>query len=159
MTPNRRQAIIWSNDGLFYWRIYLPLGPLFWRGWLHSLGRLEEYMITYKAWKQHMFDIWKICQWVPWYFLTKYQNWCALIFCVGIFRSLQNPFPPGVSLSGVPDLFDRNKILSGDLSHYQVPHCIRVSFILFDLCLFITIFNFILNYGSTYCNILDIYLS
>ena len=27
------------------------------------------------------------------------------------------------SLSGVPDLFDRNKILSGgDLAHYQVPH-------------------------------------
>ena len=34
-----------------------------------------------------------------------------------------------MSLSGVPDLFDRNKILSGgDLSHYQVPHCIRVFF-------------------------------
>ena len=34
-----------------------------------------------------------------------------------------------VSLSGVPDFFDRNKILSGgDLSHYQVPHCIRVFF-------------------------------
>ena len=35
---------------------------------------------------------------------------------------------PGL-LSGVPDFFDRNKILSGyDLSHYQVPHCIRVLF-------------------------------
>ena len=34
-----------------------------------------------------------------------------------------------LSLSGVPDYFDRNKILSGyDLSHYQVPHCIRVFF-------------------------------
>ena len=32
-------------------------------------------------------------------------------------------------LSGVPDLWDRNKILSGgDLSHYQVPHCIGVFF-------------------------------
>ena len=52
-----------------------------------------------------------------------------------------------VWLSGVPDLWDRNEILSGgDLPHYQVPHCIRVFFILFDLCLFITIFNFILNY-------------
>ena len=50
-------------------------------------------------------------------------------------------------LSGVPDLFDRNKILSGgDLSHYQVPHCIRVFFYFVDLCLFITIFNLILNY-------------
>ena len=47
-------------------------------------------------------------------------------------------------LSGVPDLFDRNNILSGgDLSHYQVPHCIKF---FFYLCLFITIFNFILNY-------------
>ena len=37
-------------------------------------------------------------------------------------------FSPAL-LSGVPDFFDRNKILSGgDLSHYQVPHCIRVLF-------------------------------
>ena len=36
-------------------------------------------------------------------------------------------------LSGVPDYFGRNKILSGyDLSHYQVPHCIK-SFLLFCL--------------------------
>ena len=51
-------------------------------------------------------------------------------------------------LSGVPDYFDRNKILSGyDLSHYQVPHCIRV---FFYFALFVLIhhnfFNFILNY-------------
>ena len=33
------------------------------------------------------------------------------------------------SLSGVPDFFDRNTILSGgDLSHYQVPHCIKIFF-------------------------------
>ena len=37
------------------------------------------------------------------------------------------------SLSGVPDFFDRNKMLSVyDLSHYQVPHCIK-SFLLFCL--------------------------
>ena len=43
------------------------------------------------------------------------------------------------SLSGVSDFFDRNKILSGgDLSHYQVPHCIRVFFILFDLCIYLS---------------------
>ena len=36
-------------------------------------------------------------------------------------------------LSGEPDYFGRNKILSGyDLSHYQVPHCIK-SFLLFCL--------------------------
>ena len=50
-------------------------------------------------------------------------------------------------LSGVPDFFDRNKILSGyDLSHYQVPHCIRVFFYFVWFVFFITIFNFILNY-------------
>ena len=39
----------------------------------------------------------------------------------------------GRLLSGVPDYFDRNKILSGyDLSHYQVPHCNK-SFLLFCL--------------------------
>ena len=32
-------------------------------------------------------------------------------------------------LSGEPDYFGRNKMLSGyDLSHYQVPYCIRVFF-------------------------------
>ena len=50
-----------------------------------------------------------------------------------------------LSLSGVPDFFDRNKILSGgDLSHYQVPHCIRV-FFYFVWFVFIH-HNFILNY-------------
>ena len=26
LVPNRRQAIIWTNDSLFYWRIYASLG-------------------------------------------------------------------------------------------------------------------------------------
>ena len=62
-------------------------------------------------------------------------------------------------LSGVPDYFDRNKILSGyDLSHYQVPHCIRV---FFYFAWFVFIHH---NYQfyfklCTYCNIFDIYLS
>ena len=62
-------------------------------------------------------------------------------------------------LSGVPDLWDRNKILSGgDLSHYQVPHCIIV---LFYFVWFMDIHhNFQLYFElCTYCNILDIYLS
>ena len=64
-----------------------------------------------------------------------------------------------VSLSGVPDFFDRNKILSGgDLSHYQVLHCIRV-FFYFVWFVFIH-HNFQLYFElCTYCNILDIYLS
>ena len=62
-------------------------------------------------------------------------------------------------LSGVPDFFDRNKILSGyDLSHYQVPHCIRV-FFYFVWFVFIH-HNFPFYFKlCTYCNILDINLS
>ena len=42
---------------------------------------------------------------------------------------MQNHDMIGSLLSGVPHFFDRNKILSGgDLSHYQVRHCIRVFF-------------------------------
>ena len=66
---------------------------------------------------------------------------------------------PKVLLSGVPDFFDRNKILSGgDLSHYQVPHWIRV-FFYFVWSVFIH-HNFQFYFElCTYCNILDIYLS
>ena len=62
-------------------------------------------------------------------------------------------------LSGVLHLFDRNKILSGgDLSHYQVRHCIRV-FIYFVWFVFIHHkFQFYFEL-CIYCNILDIYLS
>ena len=66
---------------------------------------------------------------------------------------------PIMFLSGVLDFFDRNKILSGyDLSHYQVPHCIRV-FFYFAWFVFIH-HNFQFYFElCTYCNILDIYLS
>ena len=50
-----------------------------------------------------------------------------------------------MSLSGVPDFFDRNKILSGgDLSHYQVRHCVRVFF--YFVWFVLIHHNFILNY-------------
>ena len=64
-----------------------------------------------------------------------------------------------LSLSGVPDFFDRNKILSGgDLSHYQVPHCIRVFF--YFVCFVFIHHNFQFYFElCTYWNILDIYLS
>ena len=62
-------------------------------------------------------------------------------------------------LSGVPDFFDRNKILSGyDLSHYQVPHCIRVFFYFVSFVFIHHNFQFYFKL-CTYCNILDIYLS
>ena len=62
-------------------------------------------------------------------------------------------------LSGVPDFFDRNKILSGgDLSHYQVPHCIRLFFYFVWFVFIRHNFQFYFEL-CTYCNILDIYLS
>ena len=62
-------------------------------------------------------------------------------------------------LSGVPDLLDRNKILSGgDVSHYQVPHCIRVFFYFVWFVFIHHNFQFYFEL-CTYCNILDIYLS
>ena len=62
-------------------------------------------------------------------------------------------------LSGVPDFFDRNKILSGyDLSHYLVPHCIRVFFYFVWFVFIHHNFQFYFKL-YTYCNILDINLS
>ena len=62
-------------------------------------------------------------------------------------------------LSGVPDYFDRNKILSGyDLSHYQVPHCIRVFFYFVWFVFIHHNYQFYFKL-CTYCNIFDIYLS
>ena len=64
-----------------------------------------------------------------------------------------------ILLSGVPDFFDHNKILSGgDLSHYQVPHCIRVFFYFVWFVFIHHNFQFYFEL-CTYCNILDIYLS
>ena len=61
-------------------------------------------------------------------------------------------------LSGVLYYFDRNKILSGyDLSHYQVPHCIRVFFYFVWFVFIHHNFQFYFKL-CTYCNILDIYL-
>ena len=61
-------------------------------------------------------------------------------------------------LSGVPDYFDRNKILSGyDLSHYQVPHCIRAFFYFVWFVFIHHNFQFYFKL-CTYRNILDIYL-
>ena len=62
-------------------------------------------------------------------------------------------------LSGEPDYFGRNKILSGyDLSHYQVPYCIRVFFYFVWFVFIHHNFQFYFKL-CTYCTILDIYLS
>ena len=79
----------------------------------------------------------------------------------GVSQNGQTPSIIGICsyLSGVPDFFDRNKILSGyDLSHYQVPHCIRVFFYFVWFVFIHHNFQFYFKL-CTYCNILDIYLS
>ena len=77
-------------------------------------------------------------------------------------REVDNPLDSLLSvgsLSGMPDLWDRNKILSGgDLSHYQVPNCIRVFFYFVWFVFIHHNFQFYFEL-CTYCNILDIYLS
>ena len=81
------------------------------------------------------------------------------LFCSVLYGNSDSQLLDHQWLSGVPDFFDRNKILSGgDLSHYQVPHCIRV-FFYFVWFVFIH-HNFQFHFElCTYCNILDIYLS
>ena len=94
---------------------------------------------------------------------SRYARWCCEIIFLkpnekaGKFSS---SFQRYISwLSGVPDFFDRNKILSGyDLSHYQVPHCIRVFFYFVWFVFIHHNFQFYFEL-CTYCNILDIYLS
>ena len=79
---------------------------------------------------------------------------CAVCLSIFLWYSLPLKF-----LSGVPDLWDRNKILSGgDLSHYQVPHCIRVFFYFVWFVFIRHTFQFYFEL-CTYCNTLDIYLS
>ena len=82
---------------------------------------------------------------------NKKKQWKVGLYYV----KLRNP----LSLSGEPDYFGRNKILSGyDLSHYQVPYCIRVFFYFVWFVFIHHNFQFYFKL-CTYCNILDIYLS
>ena len=42
LAPIRRQAIIWANDGLVYWRIYTPLSrdEIVLKTWHHNITDL-----------------------------------------------------------------------------------------------------------------------
>ena len=86
-------------------------------------------------------------------------QWAQVVQIFPCGQRLVYPASPICFLSGVPDFFDRNKILSGgDLSHYQVPHCIRVFFYFVWFVFIHHNFQFYFEL-CTYCNILDIYLS
>ena len=50
LAPTRRQAIIWTNGGLFYWRIYASLG-------LNGLKDHKEFALRYliyELWERHL---------------------------------------------------------------------------------------------------------
>ena len=84
-------------------------------------------------------------------------NHHADLMCL-VLNHLWDGYSPKL-LSGVLDFFDRKKILrGGDLSHYQVPHCIRVFFYFVWFVFIHHNFQFYFEL-CTYCNILDIYLS
>ena len=90
------------------------------------------------------------CWWVKLWFCIM-QNIPNRTFQIYVYNSCL--------LSGEPDYFGRNKILSGyDLSHYQVPYCIRVFFYFVWFVFIHHNFQFYFKL-CTYCNILDIYLS
>ena len=91
------------------------------------------------------------------------QKRCAYLWNILHLLVYNLTYLPGTNLSnllsGEPDYFGRNKILSGyDLSHYQVPHCIRVFFYFVWFVFIHHNFQFYFKL-CTYCNILDINLS
>ena len=141
------------------------------RLWLHGLYRLYGpccplsperplNLITHSLpWRLYcdcdllFFSYLMISDGTPWWLC-----WDLLLFSYLVIND-RTPTVIVLWLSGVPDLFDRNTILSGgDLSHYQVPHCIRVFFYLVWFVFIHHNFQFYFEL-CTYCNILDIYLS
>ena len=138
LSPGRRQAFIWTNAGILLIR---TLGINFSEilSEIHTLSFNKMYL--------------------------KMSSGKRRLFCLGLNLITEMVGSGGLAsgktswLSGVPDFFDRNKILSGgDLSHYQVPHCIRI---FFHFVWFVFIHHNLQFYFElcTYCNILDIYLS
>ena len=63
LAPTRRQAIIWTNDGLVYWRIYAPLG-------LNELMRMSY--ISRNSW------IYEKMTGRVWYSRSVLRSWPAL---------------------------------------------------------------------------------
>ena len=137
--------------------------------WTLLAGVLSYWAIVLKPfWGMPLSSRWHIEP--AWFGMAAYQSgvcWCSVLHSHGrieIDQCLLSWVGNGTHhvqhlLSSVLDLFDRNKILSGgDLSHYQVPHCIRVFFYFVWFVFIHHNFQFYFEL-CTYCNILDIYLS
>ena len=139
----RIMAIIWTNDDLVWWRICASLG----------LNKRRNFNNTFENFQniEHILTINRV-----WVITHIRKRGMKLLIHPQPFEDWNEYV---ISLSGVPDFFDRNKILSGgDLSHYQVPHCIRVFFCFVWFVFIHHNFQFCFEL-CTYCNILDIYLS
>ena len=139
----RRHAIIWTNDGI---SLIGPLGTIF------NDILIEIHTFSFK--KIHL----KCRLENGVHFASASMCWCFFLMS-WLRQGRRARASADMLLSGVPDFFDRNKILrGGDLSHYQVPHCMRV-FFYFVWVVFIH-HNFQLYFKlCTYRNLLDIYLS
>ena len=131
LSPGRRQAIIWTNVGIL---LIEPLGTNFSEFWnvihIFSLKKMHLQMSSAK-WRPFSLGLNVLNRRMP---QIHNHGFSHHVFWY-------------ISLSGVPDLWDHNKILSGgDLSHYQVPHCIRVFFYFVWFAFIHYNFQFILNY-------------
>ena len=102
------------------------------RGKLEFRGTIVKLSASY--FRKNICLMYKFMQCIDRHPFTGFSMKCRILTPFNRFRNLIGlEFQYITLLSGVPDYFDRNKILSGyDLSHYQVPHCIK-SFLLFCL--------------------------
>ena len=81
------------------------------------------------AWIFQNINAGKYIWWIPvWSFIVKWSfmflKSLYILTCYKLLNPVSYCLESCTLLSGVPDFFDRNEILSGgDLSHYQVPHC------------------------------------
>ena len=97
--------------------------------------------------------------WIQICFMATIPWWFKVCFNTALLMSCDQFIGTGLCLlSGVPDLWDRNKILRcGDLSHLRVPDCLWVFFYFVWFVFIHHDFQFYFEL-CTYCNILDIYL-
>ena len=58
LAPNRRQAIIWTNDGIVYWRIYASPG----HNELTEDGEIRLVKTLHRDWNERS-SLWRPCHW------------------------------------------------------------------------------------------------
>ena len=155
MANRGRQAVIWTNDGLVYWRVYAPL----------SLNEL----INIWPCDEDVVSCWNVAR------KALFKTHSAVAsqgLCIAHHLKAQNHYSTRTDVNlnqWSPVAFTTRTLDTPWVTSLCCPACrtyeiatrfwvvvicpiikcltvLEFSFILFDLCLFITIFNFILNY-------------